>query len=106
MAYRDNTADMVLTGPFMLWTLTGPYMCGVGHVPLIFVVPELIAVCTSASEGTLDGQTYALRGDGFSKAGKKVPTPVKLQLPAPTKSIRYILNFYPWFCLGFIFACS
>jgi hypothetical protein len=84
----------------MLWILAGTYMYGVCHLsPLIFVVPGLIVLYALAPEGTLDGQTYALRSDGFSEAGKKAPTPVKLQLPAPTKSIRYTDNFLRGFPL-------
>lgn len=31
--------------------------------------------------GTLDSQNYALESDPFSVSGKRVPAPIKLQLP-------------------------
>lgn len=37
--------------------------------------------------GTLDGSTYALTADGYSQKGKAAPTPLKLQLPNPVRSI-------------------
>ncbi|KAF9071533.1 hypothetical protein BDP27DRAFT_1391614 [Rhodocollybia butyracea] len=37
--------------------------------------------------GTLDGTSHALRRDGFSEAGKPATTPLKLELPAPIRSI-------------------
>lgn len=37
--------------------------------------------------GTLDGTTPALRNDGFSEAGKSANTPLRLQMPAATRSI-------------------
>ncbi|KXN90148.1 SCF-associated factor 1 [Leucoagaricus sp. SymC.cos] len=37
--------------------------------------------------GTLDGLTYALVRHGFAEKGKCTPTPLKLQLPNPVRSI-------------------
>ncbi|KAH7927307.1 RCC1/BLIP-II [Leucogyrophana mollusca] len=37
--------------------------------------------------GTLDGTSFALRGDGYSEAGQSALTPLKLELPAATRSI-------------------
>ena len=40
------------------------------------------------SSGTLNGTSVALRSDGFSESCKTASTPLKLRLPAPTRSIR------------------
>lgn len=45
--------------------------------------------------GTLNGTLFALNSDGFSEPGKTAPTPLKLQLPSRTQSIRYVItNFH------------
>jgi hypothetical protein len=38
--------------------------------------------------GALDGTSYALGSDGFSEPGRSAATPLKLALPARTKSVR------------------
>jgi hypothetical protein len=40
--------------------------------------------------GTLDGSIYALNSDGFSEPGKTASTPLRLQMPSPTRSIRQV----------------
>jgi SCF-associated factor 1 len=40
--------------------------------------------------GTLDGSSAALRSDGYSEATKAATTPLKLQLPTATRSIRCV----------------
>lgn len=37
--------------------------------------------------GTLDATSFALNSDGFSEPGKRAPTPLKLELPSPIRSI-------------------
>ncbi|KAF4569685.1 hypothetical protein EYR40_008663 [Pleurotus pulmonarius] len=37
--------------------------------------------------GTMDGTTFALNRDGYSEPGKTASTPLKLQMPAPTRNI-------------------
>ncbi|KAG7094062.1 hypothetical protein E1B28_007681 [Marasmius oreades] len=59
--------------------------------------------------GTLNGQSYALNRDGYSEPAKSAPTPLRLGLPNPTRSIscgrlhsasldskNFIWNFLCW----------
>ncbi|KAF9269161.1 RCC1/BLIP-II [Marasmius fiardii PR-910] len=59
--------------------------------------------------GTLDGSSFALNSDGFSEPSKSAPTPLRLELPNPTRSIscgrlhslsldskNFIWNFLCW----------
>ncbi|KAG6810891.1 hypothetical protein H0H92_009921 [Tricholoma furcatifolium] len=39
--------------------------------------------------GTLDGTSSALRSDGFAEPGQKTETPLRLQMPNPTRSISW-----------------
>ncbi|KAL0577909.1 hypothetical protein V5O48_004073 [Marasmius crinis-equi] len=59
--------------------------------------------------GTLEGTSYALNNDGYSEPAKSAPSPLRLQLPNPTRSIscgrlhaasldskNFIWNFLCW----------
>ena len=80
-------------GHSMRLTPTVLCMCGVRVLFMHFAqeypnIDNTLRQTPRNSSGTLNGNSVALRSDGFSEPCKTASTPLKLRLPAPTRSIR------------------
>lgn len=80
-----RTAYVTLKRSFFALDSTGSVYVWGGSSNISGVVQELILISHS---GALDGTSYALDRDGYSEPAKQAKTPLKLDMPSPTRSIR------------------
>lgn len=62
------------------------YVWGQWIVSVLLISSHSDKICILS--GTLDGTTTALPSDGFSDPAQMSKTPLRLDLPAPTRTVR------------------